>query len=207
MDKSPPRSKLNNAFNCSNLIKYQGRCDDNKRMVHGQDAHHRPDTHTDGFLNTFSAEPAKEDDTGTKHTQGKRSTSNKQSCSCPITWSEFAFRSTGMGDVASPVILLLAIGKAADLFSPGDDTISRMAREQLQQRSYYDDIMVAANSPEERDRLINRVDYDIKRAGMQLHEWYKNDPNLKFPHPPSSTTPWTPWSRGSRGDHAYSAPA
>ena len=167
-------------------------------MVCNQDTSHRPVTcHVEGLLNTSSAKPAKKGDVETKYKQDKRTTgSSRQGCSCPITWSEHAFRSTGMGDVCSPVTLLLAIGKAADIFSPGDDNLSRTAREQLQLRSYYDDIMCAAPTAEERDKLINRMDYIIKRAGMKLHEWFRIGPDLKFPPPPSPATSLDPMEAG-----------
>jgi len=45
-----------------------------------------------------------------------------------VTWCVFAFTSCAMGDIGAPGILYLAMCKAAELFCPGSDPMSRWTR-------------------------------------------------------------------------------
>ena len=96
-----------------------------------------------------------------------------------VTWKIFAFTSCAMGDVGAPGVLYLAMCKAADLFCPGSDAMSRWTRLVISTTGYYDDFQAVGTTAQERDEMAAKLATVIRDAKMECHPWIKFNPKTK----------------------------
>ena len=71
-----------------------------------------------------------------------------------------------MGDIGAPGVLYLTMCKAAELFCPGSDLMSRWTRLVISTAGYYDDFQAVGTDAKGRDEMMAKVATVIRKAKM-----------------------------------------
>ena len=96
-----------------------------------------------------------------------------------VHWEVYTFTSSAMGNIGAPAFLFLTICKAAEMFCPGEDRMSKWTRLVLITSSYFNDISAVGNMRAERDEMMVKIDLVLSHAGMATHAWIVCNPTCK----------------------------